>query len=162
MLGFLNQIDDLALDTNYRGINLLQGDQISVDLNADRSHRLTTRGESFSIEDLGLADINFQKPSQVDAVFTAIDAARKKVRDFGLKLVNSINIIDIREDFTQKLVNTHRAGSDDLTLTDINKEAANQLAAQTRLDLSTISLSLATASQATILDLFSNGTGQVI
>lgn len=162
MLVFLEQINTLADDSSYRGVNLLNGDELSVDLNADRSNKLVTKGYDFSLEGLGLDKVNFQKPSQVEAVFTAIKNARKQVREFGDKLVNAINIIDVRENFTQKYINTNKAGADDLTLADMNEEAANQLSAQTRLDLSVTSLSLATASQATILDLFSNGTGQVI
>lgn len=162
MLVFLEQIDTIAVDTSYRGINLLKGDELSVDLNADRSNKLKTEGDVFDLIGLNLDDVNFQKPSQVQAVFDSIDAARDKVRDFGFKLTNALNIIDVREDFTQNYINTLQSGSDDLVLADINKEASNQLAAQTRLDLSTTSLALATASQATILDLFGNGTGQVI
>ena len=162
MLVFLEQIDTIASDTSHRGINLLKGDSVSVDLNADRSHKLKTEGDVFDLIGLDLDKVNFQKPSQVEAVFKAIADAREKVREFGSKLVNAINIIEIRQDFTQNYVNTHQSGSDDLVLADMNQEATNQLAAQTRLDLSTTSLALATASQATILDLFSNGTGQVI
>jgi len=159
---FLEQIDSLAGDSGFRSINLLNGDELDINLNIDRTSKLEIEGEDFSLEALGLDNISFQKPSQVEAAFEAIDNARKKVRDFGTKLANAINIINVREDFTQNYINTHKSGADDLTLADLNKEAANQLAAQTRLDLSTISLSLASVSQQTILDLFSNGTGQVI
>ncbi|MEM9469075.1 MAG: hypothetical protein AAF988_02835 [Pseudomonadota bacterium] len=159
---FLEQIETINEDTSFLGVNLLDGGNLNVDLNGDRSNRLNLEGDEFTLEALGLADINFQKPSQVEAVFTAIDNARAQIRDFGFKLTNALNVINVREDFTRDFVNTHKAGADDLTLADVNEEAANQLSAQTRLDLSTTALALATVSQATILDLFSNGTGQVI
>ena len=161
-VAFMEQIRDIVEDTNFDGINLLEKGNLSVDLNADRSHKLQIDGQGFTLEDLGLADISFQKPSQTEAVITAIEQAREKIADFGTKLVNAINIIEIREDFTRNHINTHRAGADDLTLADLNEEGANQLAAQTRLDLSTTALALVSQSQLSILDLFSNGTGQVI
>lgn len=159
---FMEQIGEIVVDTNFQGINLLEKGTLDVDLNGDLSDLLRIEGVDITLESLGLDNIAFQKPSQVEATFTSIEAARKKLDDFATQLVNTINIIEIREDFTRNQINTHRAGADDLILADLNEEGANQLAAQTRLDLSTTALSLVSQSQLSILDLFSNGTGQVI
>ena len=158
----MEQITDIVEDTSFRGINLLNKDKLTIDLNDDRSNKLEIEGSEFSLESLGLDKINFQKPSQTENAINSIRNAIEQIREYGTKLASDMNIINMRETFTRERINTHKSGADDLTLADINAEAANQLSAQTRLELSVTTLALATASQQTILDLFASGSGQVI
>ena len=51
--------------------------------------------------------------------------------------------MQIRQDFTKAMINTLQTGADSLTLADANEEGANLLALQTRQQLSTTALSLA-------------------
>ena len=59
-----------------------------------------------------------------------------------------------RENFTTELINTLQAGADKLTLADMNEEGANMLALQTRQQLATNSLSLASQASQAVLRLF--------
>lgn len=152
---FLKQVDSLVDDTSFRGINLLKNEELVVDFNRDNRHKLKVEGSAFSVESLGLSDINYQKPSQVEAAIRNIRKAIAEVRDFGTKLANDLNIIEIRQDFTRQTINTNRSGADDLTIADQNEEGANLLASQTRLALATTSLSLASQSQQSVIRLFS-------
>lgn len=159
---FMEQISSIIEDSSFRGVNLLEKDELRIDLNQDRSNKLEVEGGNFSLASLGLDDISFQKPSQTEASIRKIREAIETIREYTSKLTSDVNIINMRETFTREKINTLKAGADDLTLADMNEEAANQLSAQTRLDLSVTALSLATASQQSILTLFSNGSGQVI
>jgi flagellin len=65
-----------------------------------------------------------------------------------------LSIIQTRIDFTTDMVNTLKEGADKLTLADINEEGANMLMLQTREQLGTTSLSLASQAAQGVLRLF--------
>ena len=65
-----------------------------------------------------------------------------------------LSTVQIRQDFTNSMINTLQTGSDNLTLADSNQEGANLLALQTRQQLSTTALSLASQSDQNVLRLF--------
>jgi flagellin-like hook-associated protein FlgL len=65
-----------------------------------------------------------------------------------------LSTVQIRQDFTKAMVNTLQSGSDALTLADSNEEGANLLALQTRQQLSTTALSLASQASQAVLRLF--------
>ncbi len=155
---FLEQITGLVEDTNYRGINLLDNEDLIVNFNDKNTSKLRVDGQKFSIEDLGLADINFQKPSQVRDAIINIRKAINTVRDFGTTLSNDLNIIETRQDFSRNFINNYESGATDLIIADQNAEGAKLLSAQTRLDLSTTALSLASTSARSILEIFGSGS----
>ena len=69
-------------------------------------------------------------------------------------LSSSLSTVQIRQDFTKATINTLQTGSDALTLADSNQEGANLLALQTRQQLSTTALSLASQADQNVLRLF--------
>ena len=151
---FLEQIDNLVEDTQFRGINLLNKEELVVDFNRETRNKLVVEGDNFSVESLGLTDVNYQKPSQVEAAIRNIRKAIDQVREFGSKLANDLMIIQTRQDFTRNTINIAKSGAEDLTIADQDEEGANLLAAQTRLALGTTALSLASQSQASVISLF--------
>lgn len=157
----LDQIKSLVEDASFRGINLLNKEELIVDFNQDRTSKLKVKGTDFSIETLGLDTVNFQNPTQVEAAITNIRKAVKQVREFGLKLASDFAIVGTRQDFTRNIIINLNAGADDLVNADMNEEGANLLSTQTRLALATTSLSLVSQSQASVLSLFS-GSGGVL
>ena len=156
---FLEQIDAVVEDASYRGIELLNSENLVVDFSREREEKskLEVDGVDFSVEGLNLQDINFQNPTQVEEAIRSIREAIEQVRDYGSKLSNDFAIIGTRQDFTHNIINTLNAGASDLTDADLNEEGANLLAAQTRLDLSTTALSLAGQSNASLLQVFTGG-----
>lgn len=149
-----NQIDRIVVDSNYRGINLLQGDNLTTSFNEDRTSSLTTDGVNFSANGLGITEATFASADAIDANAVQTRDALEKVRAFGSTLANDLSIIQTRKTFTSETVNTLKAGADDLTVADLNEEGANLLALQTRQQLGTTSLSLASQSQQAVLRLF--------
>lgn len=149
-----SQINDLVNDAQYRGVNLLNGDDLTTFFNEDNSSSLTTSGSVFTAEGLGLTQATFRSSAAVETTITETRTALESVRSFGSTLANNLSIIQTRRDFTEGLIATLKAGSDDLTVADQNEEGANLLALQTRQQLGVTSLSLAAQSQQSVLRLF--------
>ncbi|MFK7840553.1 MAG: flagellin [Bdellovibrionales bacterium] len=149
-----SQIDDLVNDAQYRGINLLNGDDLTTFFNENNSSQLTTEGVDFTANGLSLTEATFRSSEQIELTATQSREALNNVRAFGSSLANDLAIITTRRDFTEQTINTLRAGADDLTVADQNEEGANLLALQTRQTLGVTSLSLASQSQQSVLRLF--------
>jgi len=149
-----SQIDDLVNDAQYRGINLLNGDDLTTFFNENNSSRLTTEGVDFTANGLSLTEATFRSSAQIELTATQARDALNGVRAFGSSLANDLSIIQTRRDFTESTINTLQAGADDLTVADQNEEGANLLALQTRQTLGVTSLSLASQSQQSVLRLF--------
>lgn len=149
-----NQIDALVADASYRGVNLLAGDNMETVFNESRSNKLTTEGVNFTSSGLGLSEANFSNENAVQVSLDQLLAATSAVRDFGNSIANDLSVIQTRQDFTEKTIDTLEEGSDKLTLADPNEEGAKLLSLQTRQQLSITSLSLASQSQSAVLSLF--------
>lgn len=149
-----DQIDQLVEDSNYRGVNLLGGDNLETFFNEDRSNSLETEGVDFTATGLGITEGDFTNAANVQQSIDSIREATLDVRNFGQSIANDLSIVQFRRDFTEQTINTLQSGADDLTVADQNEEGANLLALQTRQALGTTSLSLAAQSQQSVLRLF--------
>jgi flagellin len=153
----LSQIDQLAKDASYSGVNLLYGDSLKVVFNPDGTSSLNIAGVKFDAAGLGLTAISgtgFQDNKVVSdtlaKIGTTLDTLRTQASRFG----TSVGVVQVRQDFTKNLINTLQIGSDNLVLADTNEEGANLLALQTRQQLSTTALSLANQASQAVLRLF--------
>lgn len=166
-----DQIDKLAKDSGYKGVNLIGGDSLTVTFNEDRTSNITITGKDASTSGLGIvAAKDWGKVDDDDAGATpeelkaqdkaindAIDnitKATSTLRAMSSDLGNYYSIVETREDFTENLVNVLEEGADKLTLADMNEESANMLALQTRQQLAINSLSLASQAAQSVLSLF--------
>ena len=149
-----DQINQLVEDSNYRGVNLLSGDNLETFFNEDRSNSLETEGVDFTATGLGITEGDFTNAANVSESITQIREATLDVRNFGQSIANDLSIVQFRRDFTEQTINTLQSGADDLVVADQNEEGANLLALQTRQALGTTSLSLAAQSQQSVLRLF--------
>lgn len=149
-----NQIDGIVEDASYRGINLLENDDLLTTFNEFRTTDLTTEGVNFTANGLGINAATFEDIAATETTLTEVRTALESVRTFGSTIANDLAIIQTRRDFTESTVNTLESGADDLTVADQNEEGANLLALQTRQQLGVTSLSLASQSQQSVLRLF--------
>ena len=147
----LSQIDQLALDTNYRGTNLLDGDDLTTFFNEFRSSSLETEGIYASSAGLGLEYEDFTTVEAVRAKIEQVKQAREDLRAYTSSLSQDFNILKGRNDFTQTMINVLLQGKDELTLTDQNEDGAELLALQTRQIIQTSVLALRTPSIADFL-----------
>lgn len=148
------QIDTLVADAQYRGINLLNGDDLVTFFNENNTSSLRTSGSIFTADGLGITQAAFRSSEQIELTAAQSRDALSAVRSFGSTLANNLSIIQTRRDFTEGTITTLKAGADDLTVADQNEEGANLLALQTRQQLGVTSLSLAAQSQQSVLRLF--------
>ena len=148
------QIDRLVVDASFRGVNLLNGDDLTTFFNEDNSSSLITNGVTFTANGLGITEASFRSSTEIELSAVQARDALNSVRSFGSSLANNLSIIQTRQTFTQQTINTLTSGSDDLTVADQNEEGANLLALQTRQQLGVTSLSLAAQSQQSVLALF--------
>ena len=152
----MSQIDRLAKDSGYKGINLLQSNDLKVVFNESRTSDIDIKGEDASSKGLGLsaATNGWATNADIDAAIKEVDAAISKLRIMSSDFGNYYSIVQNRQDFTSNLVNVLTEGADNLTLADMNEESANMLALQTRQQLAINSLSLASQAAQSVLKLF--------
>ena len=153
----MDQIDQLAKDASYKGINLLQGNDLTVVFNEDRSSKIDIKGVNASSSGLGMHEAkNWANADNkaIDTTISEVDAAVSKLRTMASEFGNNYSVVQNREDFTENLINVLTEGADKLTLADMNEESANMLALQTRQQLAINSLSLASQAAQSVLKLF--------
>ena len=153
----LGQIDALAKDAGYNGVNLLANDDLQVLFNEDGSSKLDIQGVDNDAQGLGLTTLgatafntNTSINSTLDDLKGAIDTLKSQSAKFG----SNLSVVETRQDFTKGIINVLETGAANLTLADTNEEAANVLALQTRQQLSSTALSLASSADQNVLRLF--------
>lgn len=158
----LKQIDQMSQDSGYKGLNLLNEDEITVQFapTTDDSS-LTVTG--FSATSGGLlindgttswADGTDACSTTISAAITTLDTARDTLRTEAKKLATNLGTITTRQDFTTNMMNTLEEGAANLVNADLNEEGANMLMLQTRQALGTTSLSMASQAAQSVLRLF--------
>ena len=153
----VGQIDELAEDASFNGVNLLNGDDLNVIFNEDGSSQLDITGVTFDAAGLGLStlsDTAFNTNTSIEGVLDNLDSAIGSLRAQASEFGSNLSIVETREDFTKATINTLETGAANLTLADTNEEGANLLALQTRQQLSSTALSLASQADQNVLRLF--------
>ena len=154
----LDQIDYLAADSGYKGINLVNGtgESLTVEFDQDGTSKLTLTGFGGSSGGLSIADAAgaWASSTGIDAAITDLDDARDTLRTEAKNLSTNLSIITTRQDFTEGMINVLGDGAAKLTNADLNEEGANMLMLQTRQALGSTSLSLASQAAQNVLRLF--------
>jgi len=153
----LKQVDQLAGDSSYNGVNLLNGNNLTVNFNETGTSSLTITGVTFDSAGLGLSAIaagGFQTGSNIAATETAINGAISSVRAQTETFGTNSSTIQTRETFEQNMINTLQTGSSNLVLADQNQESANLLTEQTQQQLEISALSIANEANQSVLKLF--------
>jgi len=178
-----SQVDNLAEDASFNGINLLKhgpgafaagADFLTVKFNERTDPKQLNQ---LVISGLKTSDFNSILATSakvsgtagvttvwgqtgtaaifaINASIAAIDSALITVRNVSQQFGTNSSLLSIREEFTQNLVNTLKGGASSLVNADLNEESANLLSLQTRQQLGTISLSIAQKSEQSVLRLF--------
>lgn len=138
----LNQIDLLVKDAQYRGINLLAGDDLTTYFNPSNTSKLVTEGINATYQGLGLNAHNFNTVDLVEAKLAQVKAARETVRRYAATVATNLSIIETRQILTNAQINISKEGADELTVADQNEEGAKLLALQTRQQMEITMLAL--------------------
>jgi flagellin len=153
----LTQIDQLAGDSSYNGVNLLNGDNLKVLFNENGTSSLTISGVNFNSKGLGLSAASgtgFLDNNNITASETSINAAITTVRAQTETFGTNSGTISTRQTFEQNMINTLQTGASNLVLADQNQESANLLTLQTRQQLEISALSIANQANQSVLKLF--------
>jgi flagellin len=153
----LTQIDQLAGDSSYNGVNLLNGDNLKVLFNETGTSSLTISGVNFNSKGLGLSAASgtgFLDNNNITASETSINAAITTVRAQTETFGTNSGTISTRQTFEQNMINTLQTGASNLVLADQNQESANLLTLQTRQQLEISALSIANQANQSVLKLF--------
>src|SRR4051812_23582686 len=155
----LGQIDTLARDSGFNGINLLDSTNsanLVVTLNESGTSNVTVSTVDFTAAGLALNNSanSWGATSDIALASTDLTAALTTLRSQAQAFGSNLSTVQIRQDFTKAMINTLQTGADGLTLADSNEEGANLLALQTRQQLSTTALSLASQASQAVLRLF--------
>ncbi len=159
-----DQLDKFSDDASFNGINLLRGDKLKLTFNETGSSTIEIQakdeaGVATAINNTSLGiDLVVESDFDADATLDtklselkdALDFMRSQSSSFG----SNLSIVQNRTDFTKNMINTLETGAANLTLADTNEEAANLLALQTRQQLSSTALSMASQADQAVLRLF--------
>lgn len=152
----LQEIDTLAKDSNYNGVNLLMGDDLDVIFNEDGSSKLDVKGVQFDADGVGLSSIaaeDFYDSGSIQNVLDQIDGAFQTIEAQASKFGSQLQIVQTREVFTKDMIGTLEGGAHALTAADTNEEAANLATLQTRQQLIVSSLAISTQQESAVLQL---------
>lgn len=152
-----SQIDQLASDASFNGVNLLAGDDLEVKFNEDGTSSLNIEGVTYDAAGLGVSELtnaDFETDAGINSVLSNVDSAISTLRTQASTFGNNLAVVQTRQDFTTNTINVLESGAAGLTLADTNEEGANLLALQTRQQLGSIALSMANQADQAVLRLF--------
>jgi flagellin len=138
------QVDNFARDSSFGGTQLISGTPDDLTIPVSDKSSVTIKGQpSDSVSlNLDIADVK------------SIDLAKSQVRAAEASIGTDAATLQIRENFTDKLVNGLQEGAAKLVEVDLNEVAAQAITAATRNQLSTEALALSAKSGRSILQLF--------
>ncbi len=153
------QIDNLAADASYQGLNLINGTGETLDVSFSTSTSSTVSIASVDLRSSSLGlDISsaasFSLSSLIDAAIAELDSAATTLRANAQELGSNVALLETRLDFTENYVNVLEEGASKLNLANITEEGANLEALQTRQQLAISSLAFAGQSEQSVLALF--------
>jgi flagellin len=158
-----DQFDKLADDSSFNGINLLRGDKLTITFNETGSSSIAIQSKdkndnvrAITASTLGLDSleaIDLDNDEAIDSYIAKVSTALSELRSQASTFGSNLSSVQNRQDFTKSMINTLQTGAANLTLADMNEEAANLLALQTRQSLSSSALSMASQQDQSILQL---------
>jgi flagellin-like hook-associated protein FlgL len=159
-----DQLDKLADDASYNGVNLLRGDLLKLTFNETGTSTIEIQAKdedgaerAINSSTLGIdtaTDADFDSDVGIDSILNGMKDALGVLRSQSSSFGSNLSIVQNRTEFTKSMINTLQTGADSLVLADTNEEAANMLALQTRQQLSSTALSLASQADQAVLRLF--------
>src|SRR3984885_334071 len=156
----LTQINQLASDSGYNGVNLLSGDSLTINFNPTGTSALTITGVTFNSAGLGLNAVSgsgassFQSDTQLSSLVANINTALSTVQSQAETFGTNASTITTRQSFETALINTLQTGAANLVVADQNVESANLLTEQTSQQLEISALSIANQANQSVLKLF--------
>ena len=154
-----DQLDKLSDDASFNGINLLRGDKLTITFNETGTSSIDIQAkdqDQLNAAKLNVFDVeaeDLDSDTNIDSLLSGLKTALNSVRSQSSAFGSNLSVVQNRQDFTQKMINTLETGAGNLTLADMNQEAANMMALQTRQSLASSTLSMANQADQGVLQL---------
>jgi flagellin-like hook-associated protein FlgL len=138
------QVDNFARDSSFGGTQLISAtpDDLTIPLSDKSSITIKGQASDSASLNLDITDV------------ASIDTAKAQIRAAEQSIGADAATLNIRENFTDKLVNGLQEGAAKLVEVDLNEVAAESISAATRSALSAEALALSAKSGRSILQLF--------
>jgi flagellin-like hook-associated protein FlgL len=158
-----DQLDKLSDDASFNGINLLRGDKLKITFNESGSSSIDiqAKDKDGNVRSINASNLNIDTlvaedldtDEKIDAFLATLSSALTELRSQASTFGSNLSSVENRQTFTKNMINTLETGAANLTLADTNEEAANLLALQTRQQLSSSALSMASQQDQAVLQL---------
>lgn len=152
------QIQRAARDAGFNGINLLNNQSLSVQFNETNTSNLNISAVDYgsATDPLNVSQITSGvfDTSSINAAESQLSAGLTRLRSDSSRLGSNLSTVQTRADFTRAMMKTLSEGADNLVLADQNEEGATLVTLNTRQQLATTALSLASQAQQNVLRLF--------
>ncbi len=155
----VSQIDNIAADASYQGLNLVNGtgSTLSVKFSDTTTSTLSVASVDLTNASTGLSITTGATLSATSLNTCAINQLDSAIATLGAKaktLGSNVALLQTRLDFNEAYTDTLNEGADKLRLADITEEGANLVALQTRQQLGISALSFAGQQEQSVLSLF--------
>src|SRR5690606_15843875 len=107
-----DQLDKLADDASFNGINLLRGDKLAITFNETGTSSIdiqTENGETITSANLGVATTleasDLDSDDNIDAELTKLKSALNEVRSQASTFGSNLSIVENRQSFTESMIN---------------------------------------------------------
>ena len=152
----LSQIDQIAADAGFNGVNFLTGSSNRINFNETGTSSLVISGSPATSSALGVAAStnHFEFNPDIDTAVSNISVALGSLKAIATTIGSMSTIMQTRIDFNKSMINTLGAGAEALTINDVNEDSAKLLALQTRQQIAATSLMLSSNNDNSVLRLF--------
>lgn len=138
------QVDNFARDASFGGTQLISSTPDDLTIPVSDTSSITIKGQASDAASLNISITNI----------TSIDLAKQQIRATEAAIGTDAATLQIRENFTDELVNKLQDGAAKLVEVDLNEVAAQSISASTRSQLASAALALSAKSGQSILQLF--------
>lgn len=154
----LNDIDGVSAQFNSSTGGVTVESNVDFSITSDNNNfNASFSGGTFTQDTDGVTidadDSGFAKDADINDTITRLNSALNNLRSQAGTFGTNLSTVEIRQDFTKRVINNLETGAGLLTLADTNLEGANLLALQTRQQLSSSALSLAAQADQSVLQL---------
>ncbi|MEN6465398.1 MAG: flagellin [Syntrophaceae bacterium] len=153
------QIDTMAADSDYDGVNLLNGDTLTITFDETGNSTISIAGFTATSTGLGITAVDaatgWTTSTAIQASITEINDAISTLRTESKTLSSDLNTVQTRQDYTTNLITLLKEGAGNLVNADTNEESVNLTTLETQQQLALTSLSIANSVNQNVLTLFS-------
>ncbi len=146
-----DEIAKVVTDSKINGTNLLGGESVTVTLNEDGTSKTTIAG--ITVGTLAAPATTWTSEANIKAAVDDLNDFSDDLETGAASFGTSQALIGVRKDFNNALSNILKTGASELTAADMDAEAANLMALQTRQQMASTALSIMQSTESTALRL---------